>query len=160
MTDAGEETPLAGLEHPALDVAEAPEIGVDEFLERLFRDVESPFDLGGSLTEGRGVLITELGLGGERIPQQRLSGDAVRRGAVGRHEGLRLRGPEGMPPYGVGQALLLGVTEGREAHRHGEGEAPGIEPLAQLAREAAGQEEPALDPGLLSSEEFRDRRGR
>jgi hypothetical protein len=65
-----------------------------------------------------------------------------------------------MPAYRVGQTLLLGVTEGREVQRHGDGEAPRIEAFAQLRREAAGQEEPALDPGLLSGEELRDRRGR
>ncbi len=160
MTDAGEEATLAGLEHPALDVAEAPEIGVDELIERLLYSVESPFDLGGCGAQRRGILVAGLGLGGKRVPEECLPGDAVRRGPVGRHEGLGLRGPEGMPSYGVGQALLLRVTEGREAHRHGEGEAPRIEALTQLRRETAGQEEPALDPGLLSSEEFRDRRGR
>jgi hypothetical protein len=160
LTDAGEEAPLAGLQHPPLDVGEAPEVGVDEFLEGLLRGVESPFDLGGRRAQRRGVLVAGFGLGGKRVPEKGLPGDAVWRGTVGRHEGLGLRGPEGMPSYGVGQALLLGVTEGREAHRHGEGEAPGVEPFAQLRREAASQEEPALDPGLLSSEEFRDRRGR
>jgi hypothetical protein len=160
LTDAGHEAPLAGLEHPALDVGEAREVGSDEFLEGLLRDVESPFDLGGCGAEGRGVLVARLGLGGERVPEKRLPGDAVRRGPVGCHEGLRLRGPESMPSYGVGQTLLLGVTKGREVQRHGEGEAPRIEPITQLRREAASQEEPALDPGLLSSEELRDRRRR
>ena len=160
LTDAGEEATLAGLEHPALDVAEAPEVGVDEIIERLLHSVESPLDLGGRGAEGRGVLVAGFELGGKRVPEKCLPGDAVGRGTVGRHEGLRLRGPEGMPPYGVGQALLLGVTEGREAHRHGEGEAPRIEALTQLRREAASQEEPALDPGLLSGEELRDGRRR
>jgi hypothetical protein len=160
LTDAGHEATLAGLQHPALDVREAREVGVDELFERLLRGVESPFDLGGRGAQRRGVLVAGLGLGGEGVPEKCLPGDAVRRGTVGGHEGLRLRSPESMPSYGIGQARLLGVTEGREVHRHGEGEAPGIEPLAQIAREAACQEEPALDPGLLSSEELRDRRGR
>jgi len=160
LTDAGEEATLAGLQHPALDVAEAPEVGVDEFLERLLRDVESPFDFGGRGAQRRGVLVAGFGLGGKRVPEKCLPGDAVRRGTVGSHEGLRLRGPEGMPSYGVGQALLLGVTKGREVQCHGEGEAPRIEALAQLRREAASQEEPAFDPGLLSGEELRDGRGR
>lgn len=132
MTDAGHEAPLAGQKHPALDVAEAREVGVDELFERLLRGVESPFDLGGCGAEGRGVLVAGLGLGGERVPEECLPGDAVRSGTVGGHEGLGLRGPECMPSYGFGQALLLGVTEGREAQRHGEGEAPRIEALAQL----------------------------
>jgi hypothetical protein len=119
LTDAGEETPLAGLQHPALDVAEAPEVGVDEFLERLLRDVESPLDLGGRGAQRRGVLVARLGLGGKRVPEKRLPGDAVRRGPIGGHEGLRLRSPESMPSYGIGQTLLLGVAEGRETHRHG-----------------------------------------
>jgi len=160
LTDAGHETPLAGLEHPALDVREAREVGLDEFLERILHSVESPFDLGGRGAERRGVLVAGLGLGGKRVPEKCLPGDAVRRSPVGRHEGFCLRGPEGMPSDALGQTLLLGVTEGRKAHRHGEGEAPSIETLAQLAREAASQEEPALDPGLLSLEELRDRRGR
>jgi len=160
LTDAGHETPLAGLEHPALDVAEAPEVGVDELIERPLHSVESPFDLGGRGAEGRGVLVAGFGLGGKRVPEKRLPGDAVRRGTVGGHESLRLRSPESMPPYGVGQALLLGVTEGREAQRHGEGEAPRIEAFAQLRREAASQEEPTFDPGLLSGEELRDCRRR
>jgi len=157
---AGEKTPLAGFQHPALDIGEARKIGLDEFLECLFRDVESPFDLGCRGTQGGRVLVAWSGLSGKRIPQKRLPGDAVRRGTVGRHEGLGLRSPESMPAYGVGQTLLLGVTEGREAHCHGEGEAPRIEPLAQLRREAASQEEPAFDPGLLSGEKLRDRRRR
>jgi hypothetical protein len=107
LTDAGHEAPLAGLEHPALDVGEAREVGVDEFLERLLRGVESPFDLGGRGAQRRSVLVSGSGLGGEGIPEKSLPGDAVRRGPVGGHEGLGLRGPEGMPPYGIGQALLL-----------------------------------------------------
>jgi len=132
LKDAGHETPLAGLKHPALDIGEAREVGSDDLFERLLGGVESPFDLGGRGAEGRGVLVAGSGLGGERVPEKCLPGDAVRSGAVCSHEGLGLRGPECMPSYGFGQALLLGVTEGREAQRHGEGEAPGIEPLSQL----------------------------
>jgi hypothetical protein len=160
LTDAGHETPLEGLQHPALDIGEAREVGSDELFERLLRDVESPFDLGGGGAQRRGVLVAGSGLGGEGISEKRLPGDAVRRGTVSGHEGLRLRSPESMPSDGVGQTLLLGVTEGREVQRHGEGEAPRIEALTQLAREAASQEEPAIDPGLLSGEELRDGRRR
>lgn len=65
-----------------------------------------------------------------------------------------------MPPYGVGQTLLLGGIEGREVQRHGQGEAPRVEALTQLRREAASQEEPTFHPGLLSLEELRDCRRR
>ena len=152
--------PLAGLQHPALDIAEATEVRSDEFFERPFRGVEPPFDLGGRGAEGRGVLVAGLWLCGEGVPEKCLPSDAVWRGAVGRHEGLGLAGPEGMPADGVCQALLLRRTEGGEAQRHGEGKAPGIEPRPQIRRETAGQDEPALDPGLLSGEEFRGRCGR
>jgi hypothetical protein len=107
LKDAGHEAPLAGLEHPPLHIGEALEVGVDEFLERLLRNVEPPFDFGGRGAEGRGALVAGLGLGGERVPEKRLPGNAVRRGAVGSQEGLRLAGAEGVPPDRIGQALLL-----------------------------------------------------
>ncbi len=106
LKDAGRQSPLPGFQYPALDIREAREVSADEFLERLFRGVEPPFDLGGRRAQGRGVLITGLRLGGERVPQERLSGDAVGRGAVGRHQGLRLAGGEGVTGSGIGQSHL------------------------------------------------------
>src|SRR6266540_51994 len=74
LKDAGHEAPLAGLEHPSLHIGEALEVGVDEFLERLLRHVEPPFDLGGRGAEGRGVLVAGLGLGGGRAAGQNRPG--------------------------------------------------------------------------------------
>jgi hypothetical protein len=133
---------------------------LDERFEGPLRSVELPFDLAGRLSQGRGVLIGGFWLGGEWVSEKCFSSDAVRCGAVGRHKGLRFAGTEGMAADGVGQAPLLRRTEGAEGQGHGEGEAPGVQPRAELGREAASQKEPALHPGLPSSQELRDRRGR
>jgi hypothetical protein len=49
------------------------------------------------------------------------------------------------------------MSEGGEGHCDGEREAAAIDPLAEFGREAAGQDKPSLDPGLLSPQELRDR---
>jgi hypothetical protein len=107
LKDAGHQPPLAGLQYPALHIGESGEVGLDEFSERLFRGIKPPLDLFCGETQGRGVLIAESWLSGERVPKKCLPGDAVRRGAVGGQEGLRLAGAEAVPSDGIGQALLF-----------------------------------------------------
>lgn len=160
MKDLCLQTPFACFKHAALDVSEAREVHLGEFFQRTLHGVEPPFDLGGRLSQGRGVLVQGLWLGRQRVPQKGLSCDAVLGGAVRRHEGLRLPGTQRMASDRVGQALLLRRTEGGQSQRHGQSETPLVQPMAQLRTEAPSQQEPSLDPGLLSSQELRDRPGR
>jgi hypothetical protein len=157
LKDAGHETPLAGLQHPPLDIGEAREVGVDEFLERLFRGVEPPFDLVGRHSQGRGVLVAGLGLSGERVPEKGLPSDAVRRGAVGRHEGLGLAGGQGVTGGRIGHPHLGPVIEGAELQSQRHRKPSAVEPESELRREAAGEGEATVDPRPFTAEELGDR---
>jgi hypothetical protein len=158
LTDAGEETPLAGLQHPALDIGEATEVGMDESLEGLLRSVEAPFDLGGRGAEGRGVLVAGLGSSGKRIPQQRLPADAVRHGPVGSHKGLGLAGGQGISGCHTGQSHLGAAIEGAELQSQRHRKPSVVETESELRGKTSGQCKTAFDPGLFSAEELRDRR--
>jgi len=114
VKNAGHEPTLPGLKNPALDIGEAREVAVDEFLQRLFRGVIPPFDLGGRGAQGRGVLVAGLGLSGEGVAQERLTRDAVLGGAVRRQECLRLTRGESVAHDRTGKVQLGPASEGAE----------------------------------------------
>jgi hypothetical protein len=118
LKDRSTESPLAGFEHPALDLGEAAEVGQGEVLKNRLDGVEAGFDLSRSWSKRGSVLISWLWLSGQRIPQERFTRRVVRSGAVGGQEGFRFATAERMPADGVGEAALLGVAEGTEGHGH------------------------------------------
>lgn len=155
--DAREDLSPAGLEHPALGVGEASKVSPEETLERLLGGIETGLDLGRRRSQGRGALIEGPRVGRARVAEERLAGGGLRHGAVGREEGLGLARREGVAPDGVRKAPLFPRREGRKGDRHGEAEAPGIEPHLELRREPALEDEPAIDPGLPPAQELPDR---
>lgn len=121
VKDPSHETSPAGLQYPALDIGQTREVGAGEFVKRLFRGVHPLFDLGGGGAQGRGVLVAGLWLGGERVSQESLSGDAVLDGAVRRDEGLRLARGQGVTFDRRGQRRLGPVIVGAKLQGHRQG---------------------------------------
>jgi hypothetical protein len=88
--DVGGQTPLAGLEDPALRVSEAGEVERQELGERALGLVEARLERAGRGPEGRDDRIAGGGHCAARIAQQRLAGGGVGRDAPGGEEGLGL----------------------------------------------------------------------
>lgn len=130
---------------------------MEEVVEGLLDEVELRGPVGGDGPQGGDPLVGDAGLGGSRVAQERLAGDVVRRRAVGGQEGLGLAGGEGVAGDDLGQAPLLGLGEGAQRERRGEGEAAPVETLADLRGEAPGQEEASLDPPFLVAQQLGDR---
>ncbi|MEK7385415.1 MAG: hypothetical protein AABZ83_03150, partial [candidate division NC10 bacterium] len=68
------QTPLAGLQDPAVGVGEAGEVEVQEFRERTLGLIEAGLELAGRWPEGRDGRVAGGGHRAARIAQQRLAG--------------------------------------------------------------------------------------
>jgi hypothetical protein len=157
---ARDEVAPAGLQHPALDVAEAAEVHPEEILDALLGGGEARLDLSRRRAQGRCPLRAGVGRGGPRLAQEAFAGEALLGAAVGREEGLGFLVLEGVAADDLCKTPLLPVAEGAERHGHREGERSAIEAHLELRRQPPPEGEPPLDPGLLPPEEFPDRRGR
>jgi len=152
MKDPSDESPAAGLKDPAFDIGKAREVGRDELVKRLLRGLEALLDLGGRGPKRRDVLVAGLALGAKGVAQESLAGDAVSDGAVGRKEGLGLARRQGVAFDRRGKLELGAVIVGAELQGHRQRQGAPINSPAELWRQAAGEGETAIDPGLLVTE--------
>jgi hypothetical protein len=152
--DLGMEPAPAGFEHAALGALEAGEVKLGELLEEPLGLVEVLFQLGGGGAQRRGIGGGRASAGG--IGQERLPGGGVGSHAVGGQERLSGAGGQRVALDGLSETGLLGLREGCEVHRDGEGEPPGVEARAQLGGEPAGERQSPLGPLHLAPQELGD----
>jgi len=112
-SDPGHQASPARLEHPALRVRQAGEVGEGEIGQFPFEGIEAGLELGGRRVQGRSSLVGDLGLRRTRIAEESLLGRSVRSGPVGPQERLRFARGKRVAEDGFPQALLLGLPECR-----------------------------------------------
>jgi hypothetical protein len=93
LKEAREQAPAAGLQDPALDLREAGEVGVGQFLDQRLGLREACGDVAGSRSQRRGALVAGLRQRRVRVAHQRLARALIARGPVGGEEGFRLARP-------------------------------------------------------------------
>jgi len=148
----------AGLEDPSFRVGEPGEVPGGPLIQGLLQGVEPRFDPGGGESQGRGPPFGGTGLGAPGIPDEGFPGGRVGSQAIGPEKRLRLAGGEGVTGSCIGQSHLEPALKSAELRGHRHRQASRVEPEAELRRQAVGEDQSALDPGLLPAEELRDRR--
>ena len=156
LKHASEQAPPVGLQDPALDLRQAGEVGVGQFLDQRLGLLAARGDVAGGRSQGRGALVARLGQGAARVAHQRLSGAVIRRGAVGGEEGLRFARAQGVPSDGVGETTLLSGRQAAQGQGDREDQAPGVESLLQLGGQPPRQHQPAFHPRLLAPQKLGD----
>lgn len=122
LDDLRGQTPLAGLQDPAVGVGETGEVEGEQFGERAFGLVEARLELPRRGAEGRDGRVAGGGHRAARIAQQGLAGGGVGGDTPSPEKGLGLARAQTVAGEGVGQARLLGARERREGVGGGRGE--------------------------------------
>jgi hypothetical protein len=159
--DLSGQTPLAGLQDPALGVREPGQVHVHELIEGARGLVEAGLEVPRRGAQGRDGRLARAGRGAPRIAQERLAGGrVVGRGAPGGEPRLGLPRAQAVARDGVGQARLLPARQRRQGVGRGGGEAPGIDVARQLRGEPTAEGQAPVHPAPAAAEELPDPGGR
>lgn len=152
--DLGLEPSPAGFQHASLDVLEAGEVEVGEFVEEPLGLVEAALEILGGRAQGRG--IAGRSASEQWIGQKRLPGGGIGSHAVSGQEGLGGAGGERMALDRLGQARLLGFRERGQIERDRERKLARVQAHAEFGRETAGQRQSPFRPARLPPQELGD----
>ena len=157
LADVGGQPALAGLKDALFGFGEAGEIElVGERVQITFGLSKAGLQLSGRRPQRRDRGLTRLRSAVAGIAQQGRASEGVRGHAPGGEKGPGLSGAKGVTPDRLGQRLLLGARNARQAAGHGGGETTIVDVAPELGAEALAKGQTSIDPRPPPVQEFGD----
>jgi hypothetical protein len=156
--DLGRHAAPPCLDHPPLGFGQTLPTQVVELIEAAFQSLQARLKVRSGRTQRRTALVGRRRAGALGIPQEVFAAERISfQSAVTRDECFGLAGRKPMTLGRLGERHLLACRgNGAERQRHGQGQASLVQANFERRCQAPRQEQPALDPPLLTADGLAD----